>query len=181
MKILGISGSPRKGNTEWMVEKVLQGASEAGAPTELILLREMDIRLCQGCLVCEVGEDGKPGVCVINDDMQPLLGKMLGADAFVFGTPVYFYMLSGLLKNMMDRTVPIWPLLKGKRAAGVAVAEDTVGKAIDNLKTYAEVCKLEWMGDVSALATTPGEIATNEGIAAALVSLGRRLVGATDA
>ncbi len=175
MKILGISGSPRNGNTEWMVKTVLQSAESAGAQTELILLRTMDIRLCRGCLACEVGGSKRPGVCVIKDDMEPLLGKMLAADAFVFGTPVYFYLLSALLKNFMDRTVPIWPLLKGKRAAGVAVAEDTVGKAIENLMTYAEVCSLEWVGDVSALAKSPGDLAANPVVAESLAELGRNI------
>ena len=177
MKILGISGSPRKGNTEWMVERVLEAARNGGAETELILLRKMDIRLCRGCLTCEVGSRKQPGECVIKDDMEPLLGKMLAADAFVFGTPVYFYMLSALLKNFMDRTVPIWPLLKGKRAAGVVVAEDSLGKALDNLQTYADVCSLTWVGDVSALAKDAGQIATNKDIAASLDSLGKRLAG----
>lgn len=178
MKILGVSGSPRKGNTEWMVERVLEASRNAGAETELILLRKLDIKLCRGCLACEVDADRRPGVCVIKDDMEPLLGRILTADAFVFGTPVYFYMLSALLKNFMDRTVPIWPLLKGKRAVGVAVAEDTIGKAIENLKTYALVCGLEWMGDVTALAKSPGELADNGGIAAALADLGTNLAGA---
>lgn len=177
MKILGISGSPRKGNTEWMVEKVLAAARDAGAETELILLRQEDIQLCRGCFVCEVGPDGNPGVCLIKDDMAPLLGKMLAADAILFGTPVYFYMLSALLKNLMDRTVPIWPLLKGKKAAGVAVAEDTIGKAIENLKTYSDLCKMEWIGDVTAMARDPGELETNEDVAAALARLGRKLAG----
>jgi multimeric flavodoxin WrbA len=177
MKIVGVSGSPRKGNTEWMVEKVLEAARGAGAETELILLRKMDLRPCTGCLSCEVGAARTPGVCVIKDDMAPVLAKMLAADAFVFGTPVYFYMLSALLKNFMDRTVPIWPLLKGKKAAGVVVAEDTLGKAVENLRTYAEVCALAWVGDVSAMAREPGEIAADEGAAAALADLGRRLAG----
>lgn len=175
MRLLGISGSPRKGNTEWMVAKVLEGARGAGADTEIVLLREKDIKLCRGCLTCEVGRDRKPGGCVIKDDMAPLLDKMLAADGFVFGTPVYFYLLSALLKNFMDRTLPIWPLLQGKRIAGVAVAEDTMGQAVENLKTYAGLCKLEWVGDVSALATKPGEIATNQAVAESLAGLGRRM------
>ncbi len=180
MKILGICGSPRNGNTEWMIERVLEAARNAGAETEHILIKDRDIRLCTGCLACEMADEQTPGVCVIKDDMEAILGKMLAADAFVFGTPVYFYMLSGLLKNFMDRTIPVWPLLKGRSAAGVAVAEDTVGKALENLRTYADVCSLEWVGDVSAFAKTPGEIAGNEGIAAALAGLGRRLVGAVE-
>jgi multimeric flavodoxin WrbA len=175
MKILGISGSPRKGNTEWMVERILEAARGAGAETELVLLRNMDVKLCRGCLTCEVGKDRKPGVCVIKDDMAPLLAKMLAADAFVFGTPVYFYMLSALLKNFMDRTVPIWPLLKGKRAAGVAVAEDGIGQAIVNLRTYTDLCKMPWVGEVTALAKGPNDVASNDVATAALVALGRRL------
>ncbi len=179
MKLLGISGSPRKGNTEWMVERVLDGARGVGAETELIRLRKMDIKLCRGCLTCEVGDDQGRGMCVIKDEMAPLLGKMLAAEAILFGTPVYFYMLSGLLKNFMDRTVPVWPLLKGKRAAGVVVAEDTVGKAMENLRTYADLCGMVWLGEVSALAKNPGEVASSEGVATALAALGRTLAADT--
>ncbi len=180
MKILGICGSPRNGNTEWMIERVLEAARNAGAETEHILIKDWDIRLCTGCLTCEMTDKQTPGVCVIKDDMEAILGKMLAADAFVFGTPVYFYMLSGLLKNFMDRTIPIWPLLKNKTAAGVAVAEDAAGKALENLRTYADVCNLEWIGDVSAYAKDPGDLAANEGVAAALGGLGRRVVGGTE-
>ena len=88
MRLLAVCGSPRKGNTEWMLTKLLDAAREAGAETELILLRQKDIKLCRGCLTCEVGRDRKPGVCVIKDDMAPLLPKMLEADGIVFGTPV---------------------------------------------------------------------------------------------
>jgi multimeric flavodoxin WrbA len=178
MIVIGISGSPRKGNTEWMVGRVLEGAREAGAQTELVLPRKLNIELCRGCLRCEVGENNGRGACIIKDDMAPILGRMLAADAFVFGTPVYFYLLSALLKNFMDRTVPVWPLLKGKRAAGIAVAEDTIGKAIENIRTYTDLCRMEWVGEVGALATKPGEVASNEAVAASLAGLGRRIVEA---
>ena len=175
MKIIAICGSPRKGNTEWMLTKVLESARAEGAETELLLLRDRDIRLCRGCLTCEVGDDRQPGVCVIKDDVEDMLPKMLAADAIVFGTPVYLYMLSGLLKNLMDRTTPIWPLLKGKAAAGVAVAADTMGRALENLKTYTDLCEMQWIGDVSALAEEPGEVAENEAVAELLSGLGRKL------
>lgn len=175
MKVLGICGSPRKGNTEWMLTKVLESARAEGAETELLLLRDRDIGTCRGCLTCEVGDDRQPGVCIIKDDMEGMLPKMLAADAIVFGTPVYFYMLSGLLKDFMDRTIPIWPLLKGKRAAGVAVANDTMGRALENLKTYTDLCEMQWIGDVSALAEEPGEVAENEAVAELLSGLGEKL------
>jgi len=180
MKVMAICGSPRKGNTEWMLRKVLESAAAEGAETELVLLRDTDIRMCKGCMTCEVGDSGEPGVCVIKDEMEPILAKMLQADAYVFGTPVYFYMLSGLLKNFMDRTIPIWPLLKGKKAAGVAVAEDTLARAIDNIKTYSDLLKMKWMGEVAAIARDPGEVASQEGVAEMLTALGRRVVAETD-
>ena len=46
MKVVGVCGSPRKGNTEWMLRKLLERAAEAGADTELILLREKVV--CDG-------------------------------------------------------------------------------------------------------------------------------------
>ena len=181
MKVMAICGSPRSGNTEWMLQKVLESARTEGAETELVLLKDKDIRLCKGCMTCETGSSGKPGTCVIKDDMAPILPKMLAADAFVFGTPVYFYMLSGCLKNFMDRTMPIWPLLKGKRSAGVAVAEDTIGRAIDNLRTYSDLLQLEWIGEVTALARDPGAVAEKGGATEMLVALGRKLVQGPEA
>ncbi|MBN1856750.1 MAG: flavodoxin family protein [Dehalococcoidia bacterium] len=175
MKVLGICGSPRKGNTEWMLGRVLESAKAEGADVELLLLRNKDIELCKGCMTCEAAGSGNPGVCVIKDDMEPILRDMLAADAFVFGTPVYFYMLSGLLKNFMDRTIPVWPMLKGKRAAGVAVAADTLALAIDNIRTYSDLLQLEWVGEVAAIARDPGEVAKNDEVAAMLTALGRDL------
>jgi multimeric flavodoxin WrbA len=180
MNVLAVCGSPRKGNTEWMLRKVLESARAQGAEAELVLLRDKDIRMCKGCMTCEVGTSGKAGACVIKDEMEPILPRMLAADALVFGTPVYFYMLSGLLKNFMDRTIPIWPLLKGKRAAGVAVAEDTMGRAIDNIRTYSDLLQLEWVGEVTAIARDPGEVAKKAGVAEMLEGLGRRLVHGPD-
>ncbi len=42
MKVIGISGSPRKGNTEWMLRKLLEDIEKSGVETELILLSKSD-------------------------------------------------------------------------------------------------------------------------------------------
>jgi multimeric flavodoxin WrbA len=108
MKVIGVCGSPRKGNTEWMLKKLLDEVVAGGVETELILLREKHVKGCDGCLSCEVGGNQRKGSCRIQDDMQILYPKLMKADGIAFGTPVYFDMLSGLLKNFMDRT-SIWP------------------------------------------------------------------------
>ena len=176
MKIIGISGSPRKGNTEWMLNTLMNAAAQSGADIEILLLRRMNVRICLGCLTCEKGGLERKGVCVIKDDMTSVYPKLLTADAIVLATPGYFEMLSGLLKNFLDRTCPIWPRLAGKKIAGLAVAEESVGQAIHNFKTYASLCKMDWVGSVTALAKTPGEAARNNGLEPRLIRLARKLI-----
>ncbi len=84
-----------------------------GAETELLLLRKLDIKRCDGCLSCDIGGTYRKGVCKIKDDMREIYPKLIEADAMVFGTPAYFDLLSGLLKNFMDRPCPVWPKLPG--------------------------------------------------------------------
>jgi multimeric flavodoxin WrbA len=176
MKVLAVCGSPRKGNTEWMLRKLLDEVSKAGVDTELILLREMHIEACDGCLACEAGGQQRKGICNIEDDMQGLYPKLLEADCLVFGTPVYFEMLSGQLKTFMDRTCPIWTKLEHKLIAAIAVAEEGIGKAVQNLRTYAAVCGMCWVGSVTALAKTPKEASKSPEIAGRLKVLGRKIV-----
>jgi len=176
MKVIGICGSPRRGNTEWMLERLLEAVAHRGAETELILLRKKKVESCNGCLTCEVGGKARQGVCSIQDDMQDIYPKLLEADCLVFGTPVYFEMLSGLLKNFIDRTCPIWPRLEGKLFVGIALAEEGVGKAIDNLRTYCSVCGMRWGGYVTALAKTPGQVAEDTRVEKKLKQLASKLV-----
>jgi len=175
MHILGISGSPRKGNTEWMVVRLLDVLAESGHSTEIILLRKLNIRNCNGCLACDVGGKDRKGVCKIRDDMQDIYPKLIEADIIILGTPVYFDMLSGMLKNFMDRTCAIWPKLEGKKLAGIAVAEEGIGKAVDNLKTYANICSMEWAGLVTALAKLPRAVAGDAALNARIRKLAKKL------
>jgi multimeric flavodoxin WrbA len=176
MKIIGISGSPRKGNTEWMLRTLMEEAASNGAEVELLLLRKMDIRICRGCLTCEEGGKERKGVCKIKDDMAEVYPKLLAADAVVLATPAYFEMLSGLLKNFLDRTCAIWPRLEGKKIVGLAVADEGIGQAIQNLKTYALLCKMRWVGSATALAKNPGEVAKNKILRRRLKRLAQRLL-----
>jgi multimeric flavodoxin WrbA len=132
--------------------------------------------MCRGCLTCEEGGRERKGICKIKDDMAEVYPKLLAADAIVLATPGYFEMLSGLLKNFLDRTCPVWPRLEGKKIAGLAVAEEGIGQAIQNIKTYASLCKMQWVGSATALAKTPGEVAQNKDLERQLKQLARRLV-----
>jgi multimeric flavodoxin WrbA len=107
--------------------------------------------------------------------MNALYPKLLSADCLVLGTPAYFELVSGILKNFIDRTCAIWPRLEGKPLAGVAVAEEGIGQAIQNFKTYAALCKMPWVGSVTGLAKNPGEIAGNKNVTRRLIKLADKI------
>jgi multimeric flavodoxin WrbA len=106
MKILAVNGSPRgkDGNTEQMLQPFLKGAGSAGANVEVIYLKEKKINHCLGCLTCW---NKTPGVCVHKDDMPELLEKRLQADMVVYATPLYAFTVTGLMKDFMDRGLPL--------------------------------------------------------------------------
>lgn len=176
MKIIGVCGSPRKGNTEWMLGRVMEAAEKAGADAETLLLRKTDVKICRGCLACESGGKERKGICVIKDDMNDIYPRLMAADAIVLATPAYFELLSGLLKNFIDRTCAIWPHLDGKTAAGLAVAEEGTGAAIANLKTYASLCRMQWAGSVTVLAKNPGDAAKNRTLESRLKKLAGKII-----
>jgi multimeric flavodoxin WrbA len=100
MKIMALNGSPRKkGNTQTLLETILQAAAGKGAETRLINLNELTMKGCQGCDACKK----KLGACVQKDDISPLLQEMKSVDALIFGTPVYCYHVSSQFKTLIDR------------------------------------------------------------------------------
>jgi multimeric flavodoxin WrbA len=100
-KILGIVGSPRKkGNTDVLVTRLLQGARDGGSEGEAIYLGDLRIRECDGCHVCWTG---KP--CTKKDEMNDIYAKVEQSHAIVFGTPVYWYGPTALMKALIDRFV----------------------------------------------------------------------------
>ena len=98
-KILGVLGSPRKeGNTHVLISKILEGAKEAGASGEIIFLDDLDIKECAGCFSCWKGNE-----CSRKDDMNDLYQKIFESDVMIWGTPVYWYGPTALIKAFLDR------------------------------------------------------------------------------
>jgi multimeric flavodoxin WrbA len=175
MNILGICGSPRKGNTEWMLSTLLAAATAAGAVTDRVLVRERTIEPCRGCLACEKRDKNGRGACVIDDDMRDILPRLLAADVIVLATPGYMGLLSGQLKTFLDRTCPVWPALRGKGLAGLAVAEESLMAALRNLRTYGDLLGMTWRGGVTALAKLPKDASRQPALTRRLERLGRKL------
>lgn len=114
MKVVGFVGSPRKkGNTTSIVNEVLRGAASAGAETGIFNLNELSIRGCQACYKCQTPE----GKCVQTDGMAPLYDEIFGADAVVFGSPVFMLQVTGQMKTFIDRLFALLYLKDGQPGA----------------------------------------------------------------
>lgn len=104
MKVLGIMGSPRRqSNTEILVDKALEGAREAGAEVEKVLVSKLKISPCLEIYACR-----KDGNCAIKDDMQSLYKKLLEADHIIFASPIFFYGITSQAKAVIDRCQALW-------------------------------------------------------------------------
>ena len=106
MKVIVINASPKmdKGNTAFILAPFLDGMREAGAEIEVFFTKKMKIGPCEGDLACWFET---PGRCVKRDDMDMLLPRLAGSEIWVFATPVYVDGMSGPLKNMLDRLIPL--------------------------------------------------------------------------
>ncbi|HXZ94794.1 MAG TPA: flavodoxin family protein [Dehalococcoidia bacterium] len=104
MKVLGIMGSPRRqSNTEILLDKALEGAREAGAEVEKVLVFKLKISPCLEIYACR-----KDGNCSIKDDMQLLYKKLLEADHIIFASPIFFYGVTSQAKAVVDRCQALW-------------------------------------------------------------------------
>lgn len=107
MRVLALNGSPRmaSSSTNHMLTPLLDGMEQEGAEIELIHLRKMDIKACIGCYTCWVRT---PGECIFHgkDEMQHAMESYNKADMVIFGTPLYHFSMSGILKDFIDRTLP---------------------------------------------------------------------------
>jgi len=181
--VLGIVGSPRPGgNTDVLVSHMLEGAANAGATVERVFLEDLVIRDCIGCHACW---NGKP--CVRRDDMNTLFEKIAAASAFVFGTPIYWYGPTALMKAFIDRFVYFNCPGHREEVAGKPVAlvipyeEEDQAMADGTLQFFENSLRyltMPLVGSVVAPGVTlRGEVAKKEDVMQEAYDLGKRLVG----
>lgn len=90
--------------TMFMVDNFVKGAKSMGATVEEIKLSKLDIHHCDGCYMCWTKI---PGQCVHKDAMTELRDKYRSADLVIFASPLYIFNVTGIMKNFMDRLLPI--------------------------------------------------------------------------
>jgi len=99
MKVLAISGSPRKGgNTDVLLKVALDVIGERGIKTEFISLAGKPLLTCTACGACR-----KEPRCILEDDFDPVFRKMLESDGIIIGSPVYFGSATAEIMALLDR------------------------------------------------------------------------------
>ena len=82
-------------------------AKEQGAEIEFVRLMDLEIKHCTGCKACVMSLfSGRGNMCVLKDDFQWLLDKMLDADGIIFSIPIFEnvqQVFSTLLWTVLDR------------------------------------------------------------------------------
>ncbi len=144
MKVLVINGSPRKdrGHTGAALGHLVKGMEKGGAEVRTIYTRDLNIGDCRGCFNCWTNT---PGKCIQDDDMAGVMGLLADADLLILGTPVYVDGMTGSMKTLLDRFIPLLhgrfvlrddhcrhPLREGVKAGKVALVSVSGFTEIDN-------------------------------------------------
>ncbi len=136
MKIISICGSPRKGNSEAILNRLKQELEKKGIENDIILLRNKNIQRCNGC----VEYCNKNLKCHHDDDMAEIREKMIDADGYIFAMPNYFAMPPGLFKDFIDKCSIFFTAetdLSSKKAIVISVGTD-ISNIRENVRNISE-------------------------------------------
>ncbi|AMK16235.1 flavodoxin family protein [Methanobrevibacter olleyae] len=140
MKIIGISGSPREGASEFLLKKALSELEkEESFETKFITVRDRNINPCTHCDNC-VETKGK---CSIDDDMNEIYSLLKESDGIILASPIHFGSISAQLKAIIDRCQALimedLDIFKNKVGISIVVGGDRTGGqelAIQQINTF---------------------------------------------
>ena len=140
MKVLLLNGSSRKnGTTFTALEEISLALAKEQIETEIFQLGNPELHDCSGCGACR-----RIGKCAYDDIVNEFVRKARQANAFVFGSPVYYAHPSGRILSFLDRAFYSAPsAFAFKPAASVAAARRSGTTAsFDVLNKYFAICNM---------------------------------------
>lgn len=180
-KITAIIGSPRKnGNCEAIVGKMIEAAEAAGNTVEVFRMNQIPAKGCQACMGCKK----KSGMCIVKDELTPVLESVKNADSLILATPDYFGQPTAQFRIFQDRT---YGFIDGTFRCTFApkkfVTVTTCATGYDGaLKITADIegvmqnfFKCESMGSITYSEAQNGPAADNAEVMAKAEELGKKL------
>ena len=125
MRVLGISGSPRRGgNTDVLIHTALDVLNAEGIETEFFSLADRPVKPCLACAGCFNTDEIR---CVQEDPaFAGVLEKFAAVDGVLVGSPVYFGSATPQTMALLDRVGYVArrrpELLRRKVGAAIVVA-----------------------------------------------------------
>ena len=177
-----ILSSPRKGsNSNALAAAMAGGLEEAGGQTETIDLSGLDVKPCLACEACQ--RNG--GKCSQIDGMQTVYPKVRDADILILASPIYWFNMSGSLKNFLDRCYAI--AMIGNRpfsqkiiavALAYGDADPYISGAVNAIRTFQDICAYTgaaWGGCIYGSAMEREALSKDEALLEKARELGRGL------
>jgi FMN reductase len=175
LKIVGLGGSLAKSSkSRAALRRALQGASSAGADTQLLDLRELDLPMYNP-------DDAEP-----TETAAELIESCYGADGMLWSSPLYQGTISGALKNALDWLHVLGsrdpPYLHDKVIGLISAAGGTQGLQAINTMEFSVRALRGWAVPyvvpvpAAARAFAPDGSVQNESIDFQLATLGEEVV-----
>lgn len=143
MKVLLVNGSPEKnGCTYTALDEMVKIFDEQGIETEIMWLGNTPINDCINCGACGRNKNNR---CVFDDDIvNRFLEKAEQADAFVFGSPVYYGHADGRILSVFDRAFFAGSRIFALKPCAVIASARRAGTtcAIDDLMKYPTISQM---------------------------------------
>jgi len=184
MKVIAFNGSPRSnGNTNQLIEIVLDQLRQEDIQTELIQLGQKPI---QGCIACNKCKEIQNQHCIINNDpINKWIDKMMEADGIILGSPTYCCNLTSNLKSLIDRVGYVTKqngndMLKHKvGAAIVAVRRCGAAHVFSSINYFFLIHHMIIPGSSywnQGIGMVPGDVESDEEGIQTMIDLGKNMV-----
>jgi multimeric flavodoxin WrbA len=176
--VVAVNGSPHAsvGNTAMLIGMLKESLAAEGIAVETIHLSDREIEYCTGCGHCM--EKGK---CWIVDDHAGIVDRLLAADGIILASPVYFFHVTAQTKAFIDRSLALGHKPRGTWKPGIAVGV-SAGLGETQVAEYLSAMLRPYgafaVGQLTALATSPGEFLGKEAVEARAGDLARDLARA---
>ena len=86
------------------------------------------------CMACKRTGNKCGGLCAFKDELRPVLERILQADAFVMGSPIYWSYPTGMFRNVIERL--LFPILCYDKGEQPGVASKYIDKKMNTALIY---------------------------------------------
>ncbi|MGN4127944.1 flavodoxin family protein [Lysinibacillus sphaericus] len=165
MNITAFIGSSRQhSNSEELTDYVLEGVAH-----QKLFIKDLNIQP-----IHDLRHDAQ-GFQFVDDDYDQIIHALMTSDIVVFATPIYWYSMSGIMKNMVDRLSHAirderFPQLKEKLLTTQAIVlavggDDPKIKGLPMIQQFHYIfnfLNMPFSSYILGEANKPGEIANDE-------------------